>query len=214
MDFGPLCAVVGSDRRKRLSEKKKLYSFFVFSGKGGRHTGDPGQLLAVFHQQGEVLDQDGAVLLSGGQHHTGAGQTVPGPGQLHVHRLVLRVAQRGAGVRVPQVSERFARAVAQADEAGVAVHGPRAQLGEPHVAKVPDQRPPVQLHDAQVVFGTDHSLHEPVAVQDERHQARHTPVSDRHQAADILCRSSEWENGRRHLSLRSYRSRGSLLPTL
>lgn len=172
-------------------ENERLDSLLAFSGEGGRHTGDPGQLLAVFHQQGEVPDQDGAVLLSGGQHLTGAGQTIPGPGQLHVHRLVLRVAQRGAGVRVAQVFERLVRAVAQADQAGVAVHGPRALLGEPHVAKVPDQRPPVQLHDAQIVFGTDHSLHEPVAVQNERHQARHTPISDRHQATDILCRSSE-----------------------
>jgi len=38
------------------------------------------------------------------------------------------------------------------------VHGLRAHAGQHHIAYIFTERPPVQLHHAQIVFGTDIAL--------------------------------------------------------
>lgn len=139
-----------------------LNRLFGFSGESERFARNQRERLGVFHQQSAVFDQNRFVLLAGGQHVEGPSPEIPGFGHLHFDQLVLRVAQRSAGIRVVPIPQRLVRTLGQTQETRVAFHGSRTQFRQQHVGKVLGQRPSIQLHDAQIVFGANQFVHETV----------------------------------------------------
>lgn len=109
------------------------------------------------------------MFLSGGQHDPYTGQTVSCPGHVHFYRLVLRMAQRSIGIRIVQIFKRFDRTPSKVEETGVVIHGPRTRFCKRNVDKVFGKRPPLQLYDAEIVLGTNYTLHETFSVQDQRY---------------------------------------------
>lgn len=73
---------------------------FGILGESVWFTRNKAELLAIFHRQSEIIDQDCVVFFTSGQHLEGPCPTVSSFNHLHFNQLVLRMAQRGAGIRV------------------------------------------------------------------------------------------------------------------